>query len=276
MQNTLCSQLIPSAVKKHCTSKMAWVKKHKLPLEVKSVKTGIEFRLVPPGTYMMGCPKIEKLNFEGDQRSVTLTKAFYCGKFEVTQGQWERVMRDNTSHFQKAGDRAPADFMSWNECQKFLKRLCEIEGVKQGTYRLLTEAQWEYACRAGTTTTYHYGSSLNSKQANFDASEQTNGIYRKTTLPVGSFKSNAFGLYDMHGNVWEWCKNDFGHSSSEYSNKFDKAIRGGCWYSRADGCDSSSRKNKQKDYSEETTGFRIMRIIPNSRKAIKKPKPLKS
>jgi formylglycine-generating enzyme required for sulfatase activity len=255
---------------KALAKQMAWVKKHNLPLEVKSAKTGIEFRLIPPGTYIMGSPKIEKLNYEGDQHSVTLTKAFYCGKFEVTQGQWERVMRDNSSHFKKAGDRAPADFMSWNECQKFLKRLCKIEGVKQGTYRLLTEAQWEYACRAGTTTTYHYGNSLNSKRANFDASEQANGIYRKTTLPVGSFKSNAFGLYDMHGSVWEWCSSNAGHTTyarSRYAH-LHKVIRGGCWRSNADNCSSDKREYNSKSYSQHTIGFRIMRKIPKKRKSL--------
>ena len=251
---------------------MAWVKKLKLPLEVESKKAGLEFRLVPPGTFKMGSPKEEKMRSKDEaQHSVTLTNAFYCGKFEVTQEQWKRVMGDNPSYFKKAGDRAPVEQVSWNNCQRFLSKLCKLEGVQQGTYRLLTEAQWEYACRAGSSTSFCYGNSLNSRRANFNDSDQAKGTYRKTTLPVGRFKPNAFGLYDMHGNVREWCDDWFDNypntSSSQQSGLF-KVCRGGSWYFGVDSCRSAKREHMIPSFRIGFIGFRIMRVIPKRIKSV--------
>ncbi len=103
-------------------------------------------------------------------------------------------MGNNPSCFQDAGDNAPVENVSWNDCQKFLKKLCRMEGVSEGTYRFLTEAGWEYACRAGTQTAFCYGDNLDATMANFDAN------YGYTTVNVGQFKPNAYGLYDTHGN----------------------------------------------------------------------------
>jgi len=242
-----------------------------LPLEVKSKVTGIEFRLIPPGNFLMGSPSSEKERYSNEtQHHVTLTKAFYCGKYEVTQEQWHRVMGDNPSHFKKAGATAPVDSVSWNDCQKFLDKLCALEGVPRGSYCLLTEAQWEYACRAGTKTTFYYGNSLNSRRANFDASKQTYGSCRKTTIPVGSFKPNAFGLYDMHGNIYEWCNNRFDNynNSSETDPtgpsfyKRYRVARGGSWSSFAWGCRSARRNDRLPTLDLNTLGLRIMRKIP--------------
>ena len=150
------------------------------PLEVTTRKTGIVFRLIPAGSFTMGSPKAEQdamvtasADGAGAERAwrrperewvrletehqVTLSRPFYCGKYEVTQEQWELVMGNNPSHFQNAGKNAPVEDVSWHDCQAFVKRLCQMEGVPEGTYRLLTEAEWEYACRAGTRTALYNG-----------------------------------------------------------------------------------------------------------------------
>ena len=132
------------------------------------------------------------MNFQGKQHEVTLTKPFYMGKHEVTQEQWESVMGKNPSDTKEA--KLPVTDVSWNDCQEFIKKL----NVKtDGGYRLPTESEWEYACRAGTTTAYSFGDSLTKSDANIDSGG---------SKIAGSYKPNAFGLYDMHGNIFEWCE----------------------------------------------------------------------
>ena len=172
-------------------------KRQRLPLEVKTCKTGLVLRLIPAGTFTMGSPSSEKGHGRYEaQQEVTLTTAFYCGKFEVTQGQWECVMGSNPSRFKNAGQEAPVDQVSWEDCQAFLTKLCQMEGVPEGTYRLLTEAEWEYACRAGTQTAFCRGDHLALHMAN---------LWGDAPMRVGKFEPNAWGLHDMHGNVSEWC-----------------------------------------------------------------------
>jgi formylglycine-generating enzyme required for sulfatase activity/serine/threonine protein kinase len=247
-----------------------WVAKLGLSLEVETKKIGIKLRLIPPGTFMMGIPASK--GKREVQHQVTLTKPFYCGKFEVTQEQWKRVMGDNPSHFKNAGTDAPVERVSWDDCQKFLNKLCDLEGVLRGTYRLLTEAQWEYACRAGTTTPFCYGSSLDSSQANFDGNYPCNaskGTYRQKTTSVGSFSSNAWGLYDMHGNVWEWCSDWYGSLSSNSvtdpagaSSGPYRVNRGGSWDYDAGSCRSADRGGGRSSNRADYLGFRLMRIVP--------------
>ncbi len=143
---------------------------------------------------------------------VTLTKGYWMGRHEVTQRQWTQVMGTNPSHFKAAGLDAPVDQVGWNDCQAFLQKPnAQIPG---GGFRLPTEAEWEYACRAGTSTAFHYGDQIHSSQANFDGRARYGGGQRsdcrQTTLPVGRFTPNAFGPHDMHGNVWEWCADWYG------------------------------------------------------------------
>ena len=132
------------------------------------------------------------MNFQGKQHEVTLTKPFYMGKHEVTQEQWESVMGKNPSDTK--GAKLPVTEVSWNDCQEFIKKL---NAKTDGGYRLPTESEWEYSCRAGTSTAYSFGDSLTKSDANIDSGG---------SKAVGSYKPNAFGLYDLHGNVWEWCE----------------------------------------------------------------------
>ena len=160
----------------------------------------LEMVLVPAGKFKMGSkvdpfsnikPKIDEL----PQHEVTLTKPFYMSKYEVTQEQWFEIMGENPSR--EKGRKLPVTNVSWEDCQGFIKKL---NANTDGGYRLPTEAEWEYACRAGTTTAYSYGDKMTSKDANLD------DLKIKKPVIVGSYRPNAFGLYDMHGNVWEWCE----------------------------------------------------------------------
>jgi formylglycine-generating enzyme required for sulfatase activity len=168
-----------------------------VPVEVRTKQTGVVMRLIPAGTFIMGSPKDEAGRGYEDEYQVRFACPFWCGKFEVTQGQWQRVMGWNLSKFPKVGEAAPVETVSWDECQEFVRSLCLREGVPVGTYRLLTEAEWEYACRAGTRGPY--AGDLGA-MAWYD---QNSG---GATHPVGRKQPNAWGLHDMHGNVWEWCQ----------------------------------------------------------------------
>ena len=139
------------------------------------------------------------MSYQGKQHEVTLTKPYYMGKYEVTQEQWEAVMGENRS--KNKGAKLPVTDVSWEDCQEFIKKL---NAKTKGGYRLPTESEWEYACRARTTTAYSFGDKITPKDANFSDSKIGNQI------AVGSYKPNAFGLYDMHGNVSEWCEDKGG------------------------------------------------------------------
>ena len=202
---------------------------------------GIKFEmiLIPAGKFMMGSPKKEKDRYDGEtQHKVALTKPFYMGKYEVTQEQWESVMGNNPSSRTK-GAKLPVTDVSWNDCKKFIKKL---NGITKGKYRLPTEAEWEYACRAGTTTAYSFGDEITPKDANYDDSKLGKPV------EVGSYKPNAFGLFDMHGNVWEWCEDRYakypdgavmdpkGPAKGE-----DRVLRGGSFYGDGSIARSSGR-----------------------------------
>ncbi len=156
----------------------------------------LEMVLIPAGKFIMGAPKNEESWTDGEtQHFVTITKPYYMGKYEVTQEQYEAVMGKNPS--EEKGAKLPVTDVSWVDCQECIKKL---NTYTAGGFRLPTEAEWEYACRAGTKTPYSFGSKITPKDANYAGSKI------EKPVEVGSYKSNAFGLYDMHGNVDEWCE----------------------------------------------------------------------
>ena len=222
---------------------------------------------IPPGTFMMGSPSSEpKLDKDEKQHRVTLTKGFYMGATEVTQGQWKAITGNNPSYFK--GDNLPVERVSWNDCREFIRKLNRQEGGNK--YRLPTEAEWEYACRAGTTTPFFTGGCISADQANYDGNYPmpgcSKGKYRKKTIDVASFSPNAWGLYDMHGNVWEWCEDWHGDYPSVhvtdtegFFSDSDRVLRGGSWGDSAMGLRSAYRGRDDPDYGYDLVGFRVVR-----------------
>jgi len=219
----------------------------------------MKFQLIPPGTFQMGSPtgEAERSADEGPQHAVTIAQPFYLGTFEVTQGEYERLMETNPSWFARTGDgkdkvagqdtsRFPVEKVSWEDAVAFCDRLNNSSAEKQAgrRYRLPTEAEWEYACRAGTVTPFHYGSASDATKANFDGNLAygggAKGTYLQRTTTAGSYPSNAFGLSDMHGNVWEWCQDPWhanydgaptdGSAWEAGGNATLRVLRGGSWY----------------------------------------------
>ena len=247
-----------------------------LPLGVKSRKTGILFRLIPAGMFVMGSPATEPERYSDETpHRVTLTQPFYCGKFEVTQGQWRHLMGKNPSRHASVGDDGPVEWVKWSECQEFCRKLCALEGAATDAYRLLSEAQWEYACRGGTSTPFCYGDSLDSSMANFCGERPYGrgsiGVYRDTTIAVGQFRPNAWGLYDMHDNVSEWCRDWFGDyppgsvtDPEGPGRKSHRVCRGGNFGHYASGCRSAFRVKYNALIRRRTgsLGFRLLRVVP--------------
>ncbi len=184
---------------------------------------GMRFVPIPNGTFMMGSKlsasevagkyggKESYYGKEHPQHHVTISKPFYMQTTEVTQGQWKAIMGNTPMRFN--GDNNPVEGVSWNDAQEFIRKLSRKEGTNK--YRLPTEAEWEYACRAETTTPFYTGDCISTDQANYDGnypgSACSKGVDREKTVEVGSFAPNAWGLYDMHGNVWEWCEDWYGN-----------------------------------------------------------------
>ncbi len=231
---------------------------------------GMKLVLIPKGTFMMGSPESEKGRDKDDetQHEVTISKDYYLGVIEVTQGQYEKVMGTNPSHFQKQFIRKsdssmyPVEQVSWEDAVEFCKKLSELPEEKKAgrVYRLPTEAEWEYACRAGSKAAYSFGA--NSKTLGDYAWFGENSV--RQTHPVGEKKANAWGLYDMHGNVWEWCSDWYGKypkgSVSDPSGPSDgsaRVIRGGSWDSEAAYCRSADRIRGDPSNRYDSLGFRV-------------------
>jgi formylglycine-generating enzyme required for sulfatase activity len=238
---------------------------------------GATFAFIPSGTFMMGSPKDEPGQHFFDSviyqvtmsYQVTISRPFYMQTTEVTQGQWRRVMGGNPSHFGSCGDDCPVENVSWNDVQDFIGRLNRQE--KTDKYRLPTEAQWEYAARAGTTTRFYWGNQDDCSKANYGNSApdlECKGKNPGKTMRVGSFSPNAWGLYDMHGNVYEWVRDWFGYypAGSETdpegpSSGSNRVIRSGSWSDEAGHCRSAYRHNFALGGRDSSTGFRLLAMM---------------
>lgn len=217
-----------------------------------------------PGSFMMGSSEDEEDHFDDEtQHKVTLTRGFWLGKYPVMQAQWESVMGDNPSYFE--GDANPVDYVSWDDCKEFIKK---INSRFNFTARFPTEAEWEYACRAGTTTMYHWGNALNGDRANcngnFPCGTSVTGCYLQKTTPVGSYDANPWGFYDMHGNVLEWCADWYGSYLTKAvtdpegpASGVGRVLRGGSWFNIASSCCSAYRYSRDPDDRISLYGFRL-------------------
>ena len=223
----------------------------------------LEMVLIPAGKFVMGSPASEKGRLDDEsQHKVTLTKPFYLGKYEVTQEQWEFVMGDNPS--QTKDSKLPVTGVTWNDCQEFIKKL---NAKTNGGYRFPTEAEWEYACRAGTTTAYSFGDKITLKDANIDGDVGVDGLPAGSIKSVGSYNPNAFGLYDMHGNMCEWCEDWYDYDYPARTGIDPKGpatgeirvLRGGGFLGDVPTARSSNRAGFLPSSGSGIVGFRLAR-----------------
>jgi len=237
---------------------------------------------IPEGKFQRGSPNNEEGNndLEGPRAWVRISKPFFMGIHEVTQAEYVAVMETNPSEYGPKGKgwaklagqdvrRFPVENVSWNDAKDFCRRLSsrKEELDKGHRYRLPTEAEWEYACRAGTTTPFSFGNSLEAGQANSDTNRPYGGGKKEKgpghPVAVGSYPANAFGLFDMHGNVWEWCEDYFGPYSATEDPKGpnsgeDRIFRGGAWAFGGMECRSASRGFRAPTYKSPYNGFRVV------------------
>jgi formylglycine-generating enzyme required for sulfatase activity len=206
---------------------------------------GAKFALIPSGSFMMGSPNDERGRAADEtQHEVRITPSFYMQTTEVTQGQWKKVMGNNPSTFKNCGDDCPVEQVFWNDVLDFIEKLNRME--KTTNYGLPTEAQWEYAARAETETRYNTGNN----EEDLARAGWYAGNSGAKTHPVAQKEPNAWGLYDMHGNVWEWVQDRYGEYLPGYaknpegpSNGSLRIFRGGSWYDFAPFCRSALRYN---------------------------------
>jgi formylglycine-generating enzyme required for sulfatase activity len=263
------------------------------PLKEVENSVGMKLVLIPAGKFKMGSPADEDGYFrdQGPVHDVEITRPFFLGAHEVTQGQYEKVMGANPSSFAATGnDKAsrdrvigldtstfPVDSVSWHDAVAFCAKLTALPEEKAAgrAYRLPTEAEWEYACRAGSSTPFHSGDSLSSKQANFNGNFPSGGgdrgPYLQRTCPVGSYAANVFGLHDMHGNVWEWVADRYGEDYYASSERRDpqgpesgdrRILRGGSWDNRGKGCRTAFRRGHGPANRLSSYGFRVVCVAP--------------
>jgi formylglycine-generating enzyme required for sulfatase activity len=257
----------------------------------------MKMMLVPPGKFLMGSAPAEQAlarknakeeglavvdtTFADEvQHEVEITRPYYLGAFPVTQGQYEKVMGKNPSRFTKergGGPNHPVEQVSWQDAVTFCEELSKLEKGSGRHYRLSTEAEWEYACREGgsSTTAFHYGDSLSSSQANFNGKFPFGGapkdVFREKSTPVGTFKPNALGLFDMHGNVWQWCADYHGPydltkttdpSGPDKGNEQNcRVLRGGSWPDGPWNCRAAHRGWGVPGVRPANRGFRVVMVV---------------
>lgn len=242
------------------------------------VRKSLPLRMVqiPAGEFLMGSPSTEpkRQDQEGPQRSIQVP-SFYIGAYAITQKQYEAIMGNNPSYFteDQAKDSAnfPAEQITWQDADLFCKQLSELT---KRTYRLPSEAEWEYACRAGTTTPFCFGETLTTEISNYFSdfslvdTENFEENYRNTTVAADSFWPNAFGLYNMHGNIHEWCSDDYHDSYNNAPNdathwisnqtNASKVMRGGSWFNDTHVCRSAARDKNTQEGRSNSFGFRVV------------------
>jgi formylglycine-generating enzyme required for sulfatase activity len=229
---------------------------------------------IPEGTFLMGSPQDEKDSYDDErpQHEVNVP-TFFMGKYPITQTQWRAIaatakididLETNPSEFK--GDELPVESVNWYQATEFCKRLSR---ETKREYRLPSEAEWEYACRAGTTTPFYFGETITGELANYNTNKTYVEEYRNETTPVGQFPPNAFGLYDMYGNVWEWCADTWhdnydgaptdGSAWIENGDDNRSPLRGGAWYTFPYRCRSAHRNIDARRYSRSFLyGFRVV------------------
>ena len=231
---------------------------------------GVTLRMIkiPGGTFVMGSPDDELLRreCEGPQYRVQVPE-FCMSKFPVTQDQWDFITLTNPSFFK--GEQHPVECVSWHQALDFCANLSLLSGLE---FSLPSEAQWEYACRAGTTTPFSIGESITTEYVNYWGIASLNEIYRSETMPVGSFTPNTFGLHDLHGNVSEWCldtwHDDYHNAPDDGTAWFDdygknRVVRGGSWNSSPQDCRSAFRDKEAPESRDDEIGFRVVCSMAN-------------
>jgi eukaryotic-like serine/threonine-protein kinase len=239
-----------------------------------SLSNHVELTMVkiPAGKFLMGSLDSEQYRdeYESPQHQVNVSE-FYLGRTLVTQSQWTAIMGKNPSHF-KGNDKLPVEQVSWLDAMNFCQKLSQTTGR---TYRLPSEAEWEYACRAGTTTPFAFGETITPAVINYNGNylygADAKGESRGKTTPIGTFPPNLFGLYDLHGNLWEWCLdewvNNYNGASTDGSARGDislrdknknRLLRGGSWFNNASSCRSANRNYNAASYSNDIIGFRVV------------------
>jgi formylglycine-generating enzyme required for sulfatase activity len=227
----------------------------------------LEMIAIPGGTFLMGSPdnEVERDSDESPQHQVTVP-SFFMGKYQLTQAQYQAILGLNPAHFK--GKNRPVECVSWDDALAFCQKLTQKTGKN---YRLPSEAEWEYACRAGTKTAFSFGDNITTDLVNYDGNysykSAAKGKYRQQTTDVGTFPPNPFGLYDMHGNVWEWCEDDWhgnyinaptdGSAWNSRSGSH-KLLRGGSWNNLPGNCRSAFRYYYLLDLSNINIGFRVV------------------
>ena len=250
----------------------AWAKHLGIDVEV-SNGLGMQFRVIPPGTFDMGSPESEPERSHNETlHKVTITQPKLLGVFPVTQAEWTKVMGRNPSYPTRFSgpdtSRYPVEQVSWDNCEVFIEWLNKSHAMTNWRYRLPTEAEWEYACRAGTVEPFWFGGELDGTQANCKGKypyECGKGPYLQRTSVVGSYGANPFGLYDQHGNVWEWCQDWYGAYGSGAtedpagaSSGSSRVLRGGSGRNDAYYCRSAFRHNFVPSFRDDDIGLRVV------------------
>ena len=229
---------------------------------------GIDFALISAGEFYMGSDSTPIVAFDDPLHEVSIKNAFYMGKYEVTQEQWEDVMGNNPSFFE--GENLPVEQVSWNDAQEFISKLNQMEDTDK--YRLPTETEWEYACKAGNNTDFSFtNEATDLNEYGWSDSYGWCAINaNKTTHSVGEKKANAWGLYDMHGNVWEWVQDNW-HDTYENApvdgtawedeSSSNRVGKGGSWMDGPNICKSAFRGSLDAESTSNVLGFRIVKEI---------------